>query len=71
MRGLEEIFDGQVTFIVLDYDDTSLDDQRAALGITGRTQYVLVDPTGNIVHHWYGILDQDIIEAEINVAISS
>jgi hypothetical protein len=70
VSGLEETFAGRVEFVTLDYDDTSLDETRTSLGITGRTQYVLVDPTGNIVNHWYGILDQDAIESEINVALA-
>lgn len=71
MSGLEDTFDGRVDFIILDWDDMSLDAQREALNITARTQYVLVDPEGNVVQRWYGILNENQIEDEIEGILSS
>jgi hypothetical protein len=66
VSGLESTFDGQVEFILLDWDDKSLNEQRGELGITDRTQYVLVDPSGEVVKQWYGILNEGTVEGEIS-----
>jgi len=71
VSGLEETFDGRVEFILLDYDDPSLNEQREMLGITDRTQYVLVDPSGTVVQRWYGILNEGQVADEIEGIISS
>lgn len=70
MSGLEDTFDGQVDFILLDWDDQSADAQREALNITARTQYVLVDPDGNVVQRWYGLLSESQVQADIEAAIA-
>lgn len=69
MSGLEDTFKGQVEFVLLDYDDDSLDEQRSELGITDRTQYVLMDADGTIVKRWYGILDEATVVGEIEALI--
>lgn len=56
---------------MLDWDDPSLDGTREQLGITDRTQYVLVDPDGNVVKRWYGILSEETVETEIEALIAS
>jgi len=70
VSGLEDTFKGQVEFILLDYDDDSLDDQRNELGITDRTQYVLTDADGVVVQRWYGILDEATVTDEIQSLIT-
>lgn len=65
MSGLEETFVGQVEFIVLNWDDKSLDGRRNQLGITDKTQYVLVDADGAVVQRWYGILDEGAVTNDI------
>lgn len=71
MSGLEDTFEGQVEFIMLDWDDSDLNEQRQELGITDRTQYVLTDDDGTVVKRWYGILDEGAVENEINELIES
>jgi len=71
VSGLEATFDGQVEFVTLDWDDPSFDDIREKLGITDRTQYVLVDPEGMVVKRWYGILSEGAVESEIEDIITS
>ena len=71
MSGLEETFEGQVEFIILDWDDSSLSDIRQQLGITDRTQYVLVDPEGTVVKRWYGILNEETVTSEIVAIINT
>jgi hypothetical protein len=70
VRGLEEIFVEQVEFIMLDWDDKSLDGQRDELGITARTQYALADADGFVVKRWYGILDEGAVASEIEGLIA-
>ncbi len=70
MSGLEDTFDGRVEFVELDYEDPSLNDQRQALGITDRTQYVLADGDGNVLKRWYGLLSEGAVASEIEAIIS-
>lgn len=65
MNGLEERFDGQIEFVLLDWDDPTLNDTRARLGITDRTQYVLANPAGDAVKRWYGLLDEAQVGTEL------
>ena len=71
MSGLEDTFDGQVEFILLDWDDSSLDGQRNELGITDRTQYVLADADGTVVKRWFGILNEGSVESDIEGFVNS
>lgn len=70
MSGLEDTFEGRVEFVLLDVDDDSLDDIRDQLGITNRTQYVLVDGEGTVLMRWFGILSESAVEDEIDAIIS-
>jgi len=70
VNGLEDTFEGQVEFVILDFDDSSLNDQRQALGITGRTQYVLADGNGNVLTRWYGLLSESTVASEIEAIIA-
>lgn len=65
MNGLEERFDGQIEFVLLDWDDPTLNDARARLGITDRTQYVLANAAGDAVKRWYGLLDEAQVGTEL------
>ena len=51
--------------MVLDFDDKSLNDTRQKLGITGQAQYLLVSPDGEIVQRWFGRLNREQVEADI------
>lgn len=70
MSGLTNTFKEQVEFILLDWDNSTLNDIRQELGITARTQYVLVDANGMVVKRWYGILDEGSVANEIESLIA-
>ena len=65
MSGLEEKFAGQIEFVTLDWDDSTLDELRGQLGITDRTQYVLVNAGGDAVKRWYGLLNEAQVGTEL------
>lgn len=65
VNGLEEEFEGRIAFVTLDWDDSSLDELRGRLGITDRTQYVLVNAAGEAVKRWYGLLNEAQVAAEL------
>ena len=71
MSGLEDTFEGRVDFIMLDWDDSSFDEIRQQLGITDRTQYVLVAPDGSILQRWYGILNEESVANDIETYLTS
>ena len=65
MSGIQETFQDRVIFVILDFDDKSLNDTRQQLGITAQAQYVLVSPDGEIVQRWFGRLNREAVEADI------
>jgi len=56
VNGLKQQYGDRVEFVMLDFDDRNLDEERAKYSITDRSQYVLVDADDNIVHRWYGFI---------------
>lgn len=71
MSGLEDTFEGQVEFVMLNWDDSSLSEIRQKLSITDRAQYLLVDPDGTVIKRWYGTLNESAIESEIRDIINA
>lgn len=65
MNGLEERFDGQIEFVLLDWDDSTLNDTRTQLGITDRTQYALANAAGDVIKRWYGQLNEAQVGTEL------
>ena len=65
MSGLEQEFGDLIEFVLLDVDDRSLDPIREHYGITGRTQYVLVDENDEIIRRWYGPLSRQSVAADL------
>lgn len=65
VNGLKRQFGDQIEFLDLDIDDRSLDDFRRQYGISGRTQYVLLDEQGQPVMRWFGPLDEEQLRADL------
>ena len=71
MNRLEQQFGDEIEFVLVDWDDKSLNDFRLQYGITGRTQYVLIDEQGNVVNRWFGPLNEDLVESELQAFVDS
>lgn len=71
MNGLKQQYSDRVEFVMLDFDDRSLDEERAKYSITDRSQYVLVDADDNIVHRWYGFISAAEVEQVIDALLAS
>lgn len=69
MNGLEETFEGQIEFVTLNWDDSSLDELRGRLSIADKTQYVLVNAAGEAVKRWYGLLNEAQVAAELETLL--
>lgn len=63
MNRLEQHFGEQVTFVYLNYDDPTAFDRAIVYGLMGRSQYALVDESGDVVRRWIGPLDEAQITA--------
>ena len=59
--GARTHFAGRVDIFDLNWDNTHLDQIRHDFNITGRSQYVLISPTGEVIKHWYGPLPSTFI----------
>lgn len=66
MNRLEEEFGEQITFVDLDIDDRSLNGIRQQYGISGRSQYLLVDESNTVIQRWFGPLS----EADVQTALA-
>ena len=71
MSRLQESFGDRIEFVVLDLDDSSLNDIRRRLGITAQAQYVVVNASGDIVARWFGILDEAGVASELDNLLQS
>ncbi len=71
MNRLEEQFGDVIEFVVVDWDDKTLDAFRDRYGITRRTQYVLVDANDHVVNRWFGPLNEDVVEADMQAFVES
>ena len=71
MSGLNETFAGRIEFVVLDIDDSSLNDIRRRLGINAQAQYVLVNSAEEIVGRWFGILNESQVTSELENILQS
>ncbi|MCY3779171.1 MAG: hypothetical protein OXG78_02585 [Chloroflexi bacterium] len=71
MSGLNETFAGRIEFVVLDIDDSSLNDIRRRLGITAQAQYILVNSADEIVGRWFGILNESQVTSELENLLQS
>lgn len=71
MSGINETFAGRIEFVVLDIDDSSLNDIRRRLGITAQAQYVLVNSADEIVGRWFGIIDESRVTSELEALLQS
>ena len=69
MNGLKERFVGQIEFVILDWDDPTLNDARTRLGITDRTQYALANAAGDVIKRWYGQLNEARVAAELEALL--
>jgi hypothetical protein len=63
--GLQETFGDRIDFIHLNVDLAVTNSARERFGLTNRSQYLLVDPQGNIIDKWTGFLDQTTVEQAI------
>lgn len=48
-----------MTFVYLDIDDPGTSDLKQTLGYRYQPHYVLIDPAGNVVNSWVGIVDEE------------
>jgi len=63
---LETEFGTDIEFVLLDWDNRGLNDFREQFGITGRTQYVLVDAQGKVIQRWFGPLNYDSVSGYLS-----
>ncbi|MBZ0301820.1 MAG: hypothetical protein K8J31_18880 [Anaerolineae bacterium] len=71
MHGLKTKYSDQIEFVMLDFDDISLNPTRRKYGITDRSQYVLIDGNDQVVHRWYGFLDPAEVEQVLDSFLTS
>lgn len=65
VEALAEQFAGQVDLVSLNIDLAETQDIRDRFNITDRSQYLLVDASGNLIQRWYGFLDQTQVTTAI------
>jgi hypothetical protein len=67
---LEDKYDDKVMFFHLDVDMPAEDEARQKVGITGRSQYYLLDSNGEIAARWFGPITFEEVSAEIDMLLS-
>lgn len=69
MHRLEDTYAGQVTFFHLDVDMPAYDKARQLIGVTGRSQYYLLNTDGEVIARWFGPLVYEQVSAEIDALL--
>jgi len=68
-RPLVHILQGEygdrVDFLHVDVENPGAMDAVGPLGITGQTQYLLLNDAGDVVQRWYGILNEDELDTAL------
>lgn len=66
MDRLEEDFGNEIDFVRVDLDLDGAWSQIEPYGLTGRSQYALVDPDGEVWERWYGPLNEGALSLAFN-----
>jgi hypothetical protein len=62
VHGLQEQFGDRVDFLHVDIENPGAREAVSPYGITGRTQYLLMDGAGTVLHLWFGPLNMTELE---------
>ena len=71
MHGLHQKFGNRVDFINLNVDNHDATAKRLSLGMRNRSHYVLLDANQNKLRDWFGPLDQQTMEEQIEELLAS
>ena len=71
MHGLHQKFGKRVDFINLNVDNHDATATRLSLGMRNRSHYVLLDANQNKLRDWFGPLDQQTMEEQIEELLAS
>jgi hypothetical protein len=64
VHGLEAKYAGRIAFTYLDADDSRTSGFQRALGFNYHPEFYLLDPQGQLLHKWVGLVSQDAFETE-------
>lgn len=66
MNGLAQKFGDRVDFINLDIDKQDTLGIRQQFNMVQRSQYALLDPQGEVIQRWFGLLNEAEVERFLN-----
>lgn len=70
MDGLQATYGEQIAFYHVDIDDRAQTELSRPFGVWRRSQYILLDSEGNILHEWNGYLRQDEVSHVLEGALA-
>jgi thiol:disulfide interchange protein len=70
VHGLQAVYGDRVDFLHVDVENPGALEAVGPYGITGRTQYLLMDGSGNVLRLWFGTLDQDELEGAFEALLN-
>ena len=56
VNGLQQEYDGRVTFTLVDIDDPNSKELKQKYGFRAQPYFVLLDGDGNVVKTWFGLV---------------
>ncbi len=66
VNGLAQRYGDRIDFIDMDIDKPETEAPRQRFNMAQRSQYALIDPQGNIVQRWFGLLDEAQVAAYLD-----
>lgn len=66
MNGLAQRYGDRIDFIDMDIDKPETQPARQRFNMLQRSQYALIDPQGNVIQRWFGLLDEAQVAAYLD-----
>jgi hypothetical protein len=71
VHGLENKYGDQMIFTYLDIDDPGTNQFKQALNYRFQPHFFLLDPEGQIINQWVGVVSSQVLEETILEALSN
>jgi thioredoxin-related protein len=68
--GLQAKYGEQIAFYHVDIDERAQTEISRPFGVWRRSQYVLLDPEGNVLQEWNGYLQQEEVSHVLEAALA-
>jgi thioredoxin-like negative regulator of GroEL len=70
VNGLEQEYEGRITFTRVDIDTPESRELKQKYNFRGQPYFVLLDPEGQVVDSWYGLVEADDFRSAFDALVA-